>query len=324
MTLYNYIDTKNGASDTMDRKAIIENIEELKKKKNAVILAHSYQDAEVREVADFTGDSLELSRRAASTDADMIVFCGVDFMAESAKILSPDKKVLLPAPEAKCPMAGMVDAEGLRELKRKHPDAVVITYINSPAEVKAESDCICTSSNAVRIVEHYKNRKIIFTPDKNLGAYCREKTGAEMIIWNGHCYVHDEFSIGDIYIAKHEHPGCILLVHPESPAEVLEQADYIGSTSQIINFVVNNIASMNEDAGVIIGTEIEIAKMLLQRFPEKRIYPLADHAVCLQMKKTGLEDVYNSLINEEEEIFVSEEVRSKALTALNKMLELSK
>ncbi len=308
----------------MDKQELAEKILELKKKKNAVILAHSYQDIEVQALADFTGDSLELSRKAAGTDADMIVFCGVDFMAESAKILSPDKKVLLPASEAKCPMARMADAEGLRELKKENPDAVVITYINSPAEVKAESDCICTSSNAVRIVEHYKDRKIIFAPDRNLGNYCKIMTGADMIIWDGYCYVHDEFSIGDIYIAKHEHPGCILLVHPEAPADVLEQADFIGSTSQITKFVEDNIADMDENAGVIIGTEVEIARILQLKFPNKRIYPLADHAVCLQMKKTSPDDVYNSLLNEKEEIFVSEEVRKKALKALNKMLELSK
>jgi quinolinate synthase len=308
----------------MDRSELIQKIVELKKKKNAVILAHSYQDTEVQLVADFTGDSLELSKKAASTDADIIIFCGVDFMAESAKILSPGKRVFLPSKEAKCPMARMVDAEGLRELKKKHPGAVVISYINSSAEVKAESDCICTSSNAVKIVEHFKGSKIIFTPDKNLGAYCREKTGADMVIWNGWCYVHDEFSIGDIFIAKHEHPGCILLVHPESPADVLEQADFIGSTSQIIKFVEENLENLNEDAGVIIGTEVEIAKMLQLRYPAKRIYPLADHAVCLQMKKTDLESVYNSLEKEQEEIFVPENIRIKALAALDKMLELSK
>lgn len=314
---------KNTIKD-LSKEELIEKILDLKKKKNAVILAHSYQDSEVQLVADFTGDSLELSKKAAATDADIIVFCGVDFMAESAKILSPDKKVLLPEINAKCPMAAMCDADGLRELKAKHPDAVVISYINSSAEVKAESDCICTSANAVRIVDHFKDKKIIFTPDKNLGYYCSMTTGADMILWNGHCYVHDEFSVGDIFIAKHEHPDCLLLVHPESPKEVLEKADFIGSTSQIVKFVEENIENMNEKAGVIIGTEIEIAKTLQLRFPSKRIYPLADHAVCVQMKSTELYKVYNSLLNEEFEIFVEENTRKKALKALNKMLELSK
>ena len=192
------------------------------------------------------------------------------------------------------------------------------------AEVKAESDIICTSANAVEIVEHFKNKKIIFTPDKNLGYYCKEKTGADMVIWNGYCYVHDEFSAGDIFIAKHEHPNCLLLVHPESPKEILANADFIGSTSQIIKFVEENIDEMNENAGVIIGTEIEIAKILQLRFPNKRIHPLSEHAVCSQMKKIDLLKVYSSLLNEVEEVFVDEELRLKAIKALDKMLELSK
>ncbi|MFO7810415.1 MAG: quinolinate synthase NadA [Candidatus Delongbacteria bacterium] len=295
----------------------------ISKKKNAVILAHSYQNEEIHPVADFIGDSLELAKKAASTQADIIVFCGVDFMAESAKILSPSKKVLLPSAEANCPMAGMCSAEGLRDLKKQHPDAVVITYINSSAEVKAESDVTCTSANAVKIVEHYKDREIIFTPDKNLGYYCSMMTGADIILWNGHCYVHDEFSTGDIFIAKHEHPDCVTLIHPEAPKEVLEKADFVGSTSQIIKFVEDNLDIMDEKAGVIIGTEIEIAKTLQKRYPLKRIYPLADHAVCLQMKKTTLDKVYNSLVTEQIEIEVEENIRKKALKALNKMLELS-
>ena len=300
-----------------------EKISELKKKLNAVIMAHSYQTLDVQKIADFTGDSLELARKAADTDADVIVFCGVDFMAESAKILSPSKKVLLPDTAAACPMAAMCDAKGLIELKKEYPDAVVITYINSSAEVKAESDVICTSANAVKIVEHYKDRKIIFTPDKNLGAYCSAVTGADMVMWNGYCYVHDEFSTGDIYIARHQHPGCLLLVHPESPHEVLELADFVGSTSQIIQFVGENKDQMDESAGVIIGTEVEIAKMLQNRFPHKRIYPLADHAVCSQMKKTTPAKVLRSLQTGTTEIFVEQNIREKALEALKKMLELS-
>jgi quinolinate synthase len=315
----------NGDIQNIDlsKDELIEQILRLKKENNAVILAHSYQDSEIHLVADLVGDSLELSKKAAGTDADVIVFCGVDFMAESAKILSPGKKVLLPNGMAKCPMAGMCDADGLRKLKMKHPGAVVITYINSSAEVKAESDCVCTSSNAVKIVEHYKDKKIIFTPDRNLGRYCQEITGADMVIWDGYCYVHDEFSTGDIFIARHENPDCLLLVHPESPADVLELADFIGSTSQIIKFVEENIAEMNDGSGVIIGTEVEIAKTLQNRFPGKRIFPLADHAVCIQMKKTTLEDVYNALLNGETEISVDENIRLKALKSLNKMLELS-
>lgn len=307
----------------MNNEELIEKINKLKKEKNAVILVHSYQRQEVHPVADFLGDSLALAREAAKTDADMIIFCGVDFMAESAKILSPSKKVILPDEASKCPMAMMATAESLREMKKKYPEAVVITYINSSAEVKAESDVICTSANAIDIVEFYKDKKIIFTPDKHLGSYCKEVTGADIVLWDGYCYVHDEFSIGDIYIAKHEHPDCLLVVHPESPKEVLEIADFIGSTSQIIKFVEENIGELEENKGFIIGTEVEIAKALQNKYPNEGIYNLADHAVCTQMKKTTLEKVYNALENEETEIFVDDNVRVKALKALNTMLELS-
>ncbi|MBN1970715.1 MAG: quinolinate synthase NadA [Candidatus Delongbacteria bacterium] len=308
----------------MSDDELIDRIQKAKKEKNALILVHSYQRLNIHPVADIIGDSLALAQQAAKTDADMIVFCGVDFMAESAKILCPEKKVILPDKRANCPMALMGDAQGLRDLKKKYPDAVVISYINSSAEVKAESDVICTSSNAVKIVEHFKNKKIIFTPDKNLGGYCEAVTGADMVIWNGHCYVHNEFSIGDIYIANHEHPNCLLIVHPEAPAEVLEHADFIGSTTQLINFVEENLDLINDKAGIIIGTEIEIARMLQKRYPNKPIYPLADHAVCATMKLTTLAKVCYAIENEEHEIEVDLEVSEKALKALDRMLELSK
>lgn len=307
----------------MNNEELVQKINELKKQKNAVILVHSYQRQEVHPVADFIGDSLALAREAAKTNANMIVFCGVDFMAESAKILSPDKKVILPSSDAKCPMAGMANGKKLRAMKKKYPDSTVITYINSSAEVKAESDVVCTSANAIDIVEFYKDKKIIFTPDKHLGNYCKEVTGADIVLWDGYCYVHDEFSIGDIYIAKHEHPNCVLLVHPESPKDVLEIADFIGSTSQIIRFVEENIGKLEENEGFIIGTEVEIGKALAKKYPEERIYNLADHAVCTQMKRTTLQKVYDALVNEETEITVEENIRKKALKALDTMLELS-
>lgn len=302
---------------------LIEIINKYKKEKNAVLLVHTYQRLNIHPVADYTGDSLLLSQKAADTDADIIVFCGVDFMAEAAKILSPKKKVILPDKRANCPMAMMADAESLIELKKEHPDAVVITYINSSAAVKAESDVICTSSNALQIVEHYKDKKIIFTPDKNLGAYCKEKTGADIIIWNGHCYVHNEMSSGDIYIAKHEYPNSILLAHPEAPMEVLESADFIGSTSAIIKFVDDNVKDLDNDAAMIIGTEIEVARHLAKKYPNKKIVPLADHAVCATMKLTELYKVAYALEHEEHEVVVDADVSKKALKALDKMLELS-
>ena len=308
----------------LSNKELTKRITKLKKEKNAVILAHSYQNLNIHHVADIVGDSLKLAQEAAKTKADIILFCGVDFMAESAKILSPEKKVLIPDTAAKCPMAAMCNGVELRELKEQNPEAVVISYVNSSAEVKAESDCICTSANAVDIVDHYKDRKIIFAPDKNLGSYCMEKTGADIILWNGYCYVHEEFSTGDVYIAKAEHPDCLLLVHPESPMEVLELADFIGSTSQIMDFVEDNIAEMDDKAGVLIGTEIEIAKILQSKYPDKRIYPLADHAVCKDMKRSDLYKICYTLEHEANEVELDEDIRLKALKALDRMLELSK
>jgi len=242
-------------------------------------------------------------------------------MAESAKILSPQKKVILPEKNANCPMALMADAKSLKELKSKHPDAVVITYINSTAEVKAESDVICTSSNALKIVNAYKDKKIIFTPDKNLGNYCKEKTGADIILWDGFCYVHDMFSKDDVNLAKMEHPGCLLLVHPESPKEVVDMADFVGSTSQIIKYVDDNVKN---DKGFIIGTEIEVSRILQAKYPAKNIYQLADHGICKTMKMTELYKVCYALENEIGAIKVEKEVAEKSLKALNRMLELSK
>ena len=307
----------------MSEAELVSVINKLKKEKNALILAHLYQPLAVQQVADFVGDSLMLSKKAKENSAELIVFCGVDFMAESAKILSPEKKVLLPEREASCPMANMCDAESLRGLKAEHPEAMVVTYINSTAEVKAESDVIVTSSNALKIINHFKDKKIIFTPDRNLGAYCQERTGADMILWDGFCCVHDEMSVADVYIAKQEHPNCLLLMHPEAPMEVLELADFIGSTNQIIDFVEESLDELSSEAGVIIGTEIEIARLLQKKHPDKAIYALADHAVCRQMKMVDLAKVAYCLDSESGAMEVDPKVRAKALAALNKMLELS-
>jgi len=303
---------------------LIERINKAKKEKNAIILVHTYQRMNIHPVADFLGDSLALAQEAAKTDADMIVFCGVDFMAESAKILSPNKKVILPEIKATCPMAKMADAKSLIELKRKHPEARVITYINSSAAVKAESDIICTSSNAVKIVEAYKDKPIIFVPDKNLGAYCQEMTGADMIFWDGYCYVHNEMSVGDAYIIKKEYPNSLLLTHPEAPMEVLAISDFVGSTSALIDFVEDNIQDLDENAALILGTEVEIARKLQAKYPTKNIVNLAEHAVCATMKMTELYKVCHAIENEIYEIEVDEDVRDRALIALNKMLKLSK
>lgn len=332
-----------------DIAEIKQEIFELKQKKNVVILAHLYEDLDVQSVADFTGDSLKLARDGKETDSDTIIFCGVDFMGESAKILAPNKKVILPEMGAVCPMAHMANAEELKKLKKLHPEAIVITYINSSAEIKAESDCCCTSASAVDIVKHYSDqgKQIIFTPDRNLGNYCAVKnklssviwdgkdyidekdnhtktTDAKVILWNGYCHVHDEISISDVYIAREEHPNTILLVHPEAKPEVLEIANFVGSTSQIIKFVDENINIIDENAGVLIGTEIEISRLLQKKYPKKNIYQLAEHAICPNMKKTTLEKVLKALKEDTPGIEVDQKIIDGSVKSLNKMLELSK
>ncbi len=307
----------------LPQKELISIINDLKKKKNAVILTHYYQNLEVHPVADIIGDSLFLAKQGLKAEADTIVFCGVYFMAQSAKILSPEKKVLLPDMSSRCAMAGMCDAKGLRKLREEYPERMVITYVNSSAEVKAESDIICTSANAVKIVDHFKDKKIIFAPDQNLGGYCQAKTGADMLFWNGFCYVHNEISVADIYIAKHKHPNSLVLVHPETPVDVQEAADFIGSTSEIIKFVEDNLDLLDDESGVIIGTEVEIAKLLQQKYPAKRIFNLAEHAVCTEMKHIDLAKVAYSLDKGVTEVVVDDKVRVRAKKALDKMLNFS-
>lgn len=327
---------------------IRQEILELKQQKNAVILAHLYQDLEVQGIADYTGDSLKLARDGKDNNADIIIFCGVDFMAESAKILAPHKKVILPEPNSMCPMAKMADAKNLQLLKDKHPDAVVITYINSSAEVKAISDCCCTSANAINIVKHYaeEGKQIIFTPDRNLGNYCAVQNGlssviwdgenyideednkskstdAQVILWNGFCHVHDEISVSDIFISKQEHNNSLLLVHPEARPEILEIANFVGSTSQIIKFVEDNVNLLDKDSSIIIGTEIEISRLLKKRYPDKNIFQLADHAICKNMKKNTLPKILKALREEEPAIELDDEIIQGSVKALNKMLELS-
>ncbi|PID27131.1 MAG: quinolinate synthase [Candidatus Cloacimonadota bacterium] len=308
----------------MGEKELIERINKAKKEKNAVILVHNYQRLNIHQVADFLGDSFTLAQKGSETEADMIIFCGIDFMAETVKILSPEKRVIVPDKNAESTVTFMPNVEELKKLRDENPNAKIITHIDSYASIKAESDVICTSSNAVKIVEHYKDEKIIFCPDKNLGEYCRDLTGADITLWNGHCSLHNEFSEGDIFIAKYEHPNCLLLAHPKSPTEVLERADFIGSTSQIIQFVEDNQDLINEKAGVLIGTEVEVAKMLQKRFPNKPIFPLADHAVSEKMKLTTLAKICYAIENGAHEIEVDKEVSEKALKALDKMVELDK
>jgi len=299
----------------MDKK-IAEKINTLKKKKNAIILAHNYQVGEVQDIADFTGDSLELSRKAASNDADVIVFCGVLFMAETASILSPQKTVLLPDIHAGCPMADMINARQLEELKQKNPGAVVVCYVNSPAEVKAMSDYCCTSSNAEYVVKSIEpDRKIIFVPDKNLGQVVMERTGREMILWAGYCPTHHFVTAEDLQQRRKEHPGAAVLAHPECPKAVRDSADEILSTGQMLKYV-----RQSDKKEFIIATEIGILHTLRKQNPEKTYYPASDRFVCPNMKKIGLQEILFALEDNKYVIKVPEDVAARARKALERMV----
>jgi len=302
----------------MEDRLIAEEIKKLKKERNAIILAHFYTRREVREVADFVGDSLSLCREAVNSKADVIVFAGVHFMAESASILSPEKTVLLPVPDAGCPMADMVTVEALREEKEKHPDAAIVCYVNSSAAVKAESDICCTSSNAVNVVNSIENREIIFVPDKNLGDFVSLHTDKKIHLWPGYCHVHENIEEEDIKELKNLHPEAEFLAHPECRPEVLNFADHILSTSGIVKE-----AGKSEYTEFIIGTENEIVRNLKQKYPDKKFYPVSKKAVCYNMKKVTLESILNSLQNMEYEVQVPEDVRAKAKKALDRMLAVS-
>jgi quinolinate synthase len=302
----------------MNKDELFREIKRLKKEKNAVILAHYYQDGPIQDVADYTGDSLYLSQVASKTDADIIVFAGVHFMAETAKILSPDKKVLLPAKEAGCPMADMVTSIRLESYKKKNPDRVIVCYVNSTAKVKALSDICVTSSNAEKIIEHYRDQKLMYVPDKNLGAYLREKYDLDMEVWPGFCCVHNDLTLEHVKTAREEHPNAQLIVHPEAKLEILHEADYIGSTKGLLNYTIESDATE-----FIVGTEEGILHQMKLQNPGKKFYPLSNSLQCYDMKLTRLEDVYYALRDEQFEIDVEKEVREKAFAALDKMLQLS-
>lgn len=296
-----------------------EAILKLKKEKNAVILSHHYQSMAIKEISDYIGDSLEMSKIAANLDCDIIVLCGVHFMAESAKILAPDKKVFLPNAEAGCPMADMVTKERLDMLKEKHPEAVVVTYVNSSAEVKAISDICCTSSNAVKIVKSLESDEIIFVPDQNLGHYvasqCPEKT---IHLWKGFCPTHHRVTGEEALKVKAEHPDAVLFAHPECRPEVLAHADFIGSTAQIIE-----ACKLSDAAHIIIGTEKGVVDTLEKMLPEKRFTLMDPYMVCRNMKKTTLEDVYEVLAHEKGEIHLDTSTADFAKRSIVKMMERS-
>jgi len=295
-----------------------DSIIKLKNKKNALILAHNYQIGEVQDIADFVGDSLQLSIAASKTKNKIIVFCGVYFMAETAKILSPEKKVLLPDTNSGCPMADMVTASQLRELKNKYPDAVVVCYVNSSAEVKALSDICCTSSNAVNVVKSIpENKKVIFIPDKYLGSYVQSKTKREMILWDGYCPVHVLINIKSIIQLKKEHLDAPIIAHPECTPDVLNMADMITSTGGMVNYIKKS--SKKE---FIIGTEIGIIHRLQKENLNKIFYPASRQAICPNMKLINLEKLLWALEEERQEITLSEEIIQKAKSAIDRMIAI--
>lgn len=297
----------------MEKKELVRKILELKKRKNAVILAHNYQRPEIYEVADFIGDSFDLSVKAKETKADIIVFCGVMFMAESAKILNPEKKVLIPDMEAKCPMAAMVDMDNLRKLKAENPKAEVVCYINTTAETKAESDIVCTSMSAEKIVKSLKG-DVIFIPDRNLAEWVRKKTGKALVIWPGFCIVHDSVLLDEVKSLKEKHQEAEIISHPESPMEVLEISDHVTGTGGMIKY-----AKSSKAKEFIVVTEEGMCNRLSREIPGKKFYPAA--GVCVNMKRITLAKVYESLKYERHEVKVPEKIEESSRKALDKMLE---
>jgi len=296
---------------------LLEKIKQLKDAHNAVILAHNYQPAEIQDLADFCGDSLGLSIKAAQTDAQVIVFCGVQFMAETAAILSPQKTVLLPDKSAGCPLADMITAEQLNELKQQHTGASVVCYVNSSAEVKAESDYCCTSSNAVEVVNSIpKDRRIIFVPDQHLGQFVAEKAGRNLVLWPGYCHVHVIITEHDIKNAKAKYPDAVVMAHPECTEPVKELADEILSTGQMLKFVGKSTAKR-----FIIATETGMIHPLKKQNPEAEFIPASDRAICPNMKKITLEKIVWSLEDMQYKITVPQEVTIKAKKALDRMVD---
>lgn len=299
-------------------------ITRLKREKNAIVLAHYYQDADIQDIADYIGDSLGLAQQAEKTNASMIVFAGVHFMAETAKILNPDKKVVLPDLRAGCSLADSCPPKAFADFKSQHPDHLVVSYINCTAEIKAMSDIICTSSNAISIVNSIpKDRKIIFAPDKNLGRYIVQKTGREMVLWNGACMVHEIFSREKITKLKARHPAAKFIAHPECEEDVLKLADFIGSTTGLLNYTKNS-----KDTTFIVATESGILHQMIKSSPDKTFIPAPPNNLCAcndcpHMKLNTLEKLYLCMQYEQPELVMDESLRIKALAPIRRMLDIS-
>lgn len=298
---------------------LVEKIHELKKEKNAVILAHCYQNVEIDEVADFVGDSLYLSQKAKETDADIIVFAGVSFMAETAKLLSPNKKVLLPRIEAGCFMADMIDVNLLREFKNQHPNIPSVCYVNSTAAIKAECDVCCTSSNAVDVVKNLGASEVLFLPDTYLGKWVESKLdGVKVITYNGFCPTHLSLRAEDVEKSRLEHPNAVILAHPECHQTVTSLADFVGSTKEIMHYV-----KASNEKEFVIATEKGVYDRLKRDYLNKEFYLLKDTLVCKNMKWNTLDDIYNSLVREEHEITLDMETSHRAMACINKMFEIT-
>lgn len=303
----------------LDTKELSQEILKLKKEKNAVIVAHNYQMPEIQEIADYCGDSLELAKIGSTLEAQNIIFCGVKFMAETAKIVAPEKNIYLPVKDATCPMAHMVTAEDILNFKEKHPNVKVVCYVNSTTEVKAVSDICCTSSNAVNIVKNIDSDEIFFVPDKNLGAYCKRfVTDKTIHLWQGHCYVHSKIKTDEVKKAKENYKEAELLVHPECSPEIIDLADYAMSTSKMLEHVKNS----NKET-FLIGTEQGLIDRLIKENPDKKIFPAGTTKICVNMKKTKLINVYNALKENKHEVLVDETIANKARLAIENMFKYS-
>jgi len=300
----------------LPEKRLIERILSMKNEKNAILLVHNYQRPELYDVADYIGDSLGLSKRAARTDSDIIVFCGVNFMAESAAILNPDKYVLAPTKTALCPMAAMIDGKSLREAKEKHPDAAVVCYVNTTAEVKAESDICCTSSNAVAVVNSLPEKQVLFIPDRNLAHYVSRYTTKEIIPWPGFCVVHENISAEHISAAKRKHPLAKVIAHPECRPEVIDLADYVSSTAGMLEYV-----RQTEAAEYIVCTEMGMVNRLKREASKKEYFTVC--GPCIQMKKNTLYKTYLSLKEEKYSVEVREDIRIQAEKTLERMMKIA-
>ncbi|VVB55508.1 Quinolinate synthase A [uncultured archaeon] len=297
----------------------VKRIKQLKKERNAIILAHNYQRGEVQDIADFVGDSFGLSQKAVDSGAETIVFCGVDFMAESAAILNPEKTVLMPETSAQCPMAAMITPASLKLEKKKYPDAAVVCYVNTPASVKAESDICCTSANAVKVVNALPENEIIFVPDRNLALFVSAHTTKKIIPWNGYCPTHHLILPGDLLLEKEEHPDAKILVHPECRPDVVSLADQVLSTAGMLKY-----AKQSDSREFIIGTELGLLHRLRKENPDKIFIPATNLAVCPNMKMNTLGSIIRALENNEHIIKIPEDIRIKAKKSLDRMLEVGR